>query len=148
MWVMLSREPTLDWALNSTFSFFISTFPPPDKRSSKVNKLQWHKTRATKRRRQERRQEEQYFSCSHLHLILFNRRNTIWKHDERSRNLVYDECWPLIHILTSRWSDRSSCAQSEPVDTHTGALTEREPHSQWGFHAATDELIPQSVSLL
>lgn len=29
-WPMLSREPTLDWTLNSSFSFLISTFPPPE----------------------------------------------------------------------------------------------------------------------
>lgn len=42
---MLSREPTLDWALNSTFSFLISTFPPPEEETgSKVSE-----TRAAKR---------------------------------------------------------------------------------------------------
>lgn len=28
-WLMLPREPTFDWALNSSFSDLISTFPPP-----------------------------------------------------------------------------------------------------------------------
>ena len=32
-WPMLSREPILDWTLNSSFSFLISTFPPPEENS-------------------------------------------------------------------------------------------------------------------
>lgn len=30
---MLPREPTFDWTLNSSFSFLISMFPPPEQRN-------------------------------------------------------------------------------------------------------------------
>lgn len=36
-WPMLSREPTFDWTLNSSFSFLISMFPPPADSREPVN---------------------------------------------------------------------------------------------------------------